>query len=84
MIEISVGRSKRVQRETVNETLDLLAEWYGCKKSELSCEAAEPVRGGRMIWVWHGEFDADTAASLFVPTKTYITWSRHRGICQLS
>jgi hypothetical protein len=83
MIEISVNR-KRVQRETVSETLDLVARHFGCKKSELTCEAAEPVRGGRMIWVWHGEFDADTAASLFVPTKTYIVWARWRGACRLA
>ena len=81
-IEVSIGK-RHWGAETVNEALAIVAKQLGCEKRDLTCEAAEPVYQGRMVWVWHGQFDADTAASLFVPTKTYIRWTKHRGICPL-
>lgn len=81
-VEMGIG-SRNWGCKTVNAALTKAAEIFGCEKSELICEAAEPVYFGRMVWVYRGEFDADTAASLFVPTKLFLKWRRHKGICQL-
>jgi hypothetical protein len=81
-VQINIGRRHWVSR-TVNAALDLAARELGCPKRDLHCSSADPVYFGRMVWVWAGDFDADTAASFFVPDGLYRRWCQHRGACQL-
>ena len=61
----------------LKRAVGLIADHYGCEASELTAESAEPFLRpfpGRAVWVWRGEFDADTACSLAVPIGHFRKW----------
>lgn len=85
-IGLAVG-SKKYNCFDVSTALRFVAKHYGCEVAELTCEAAEPFTrpvAGRAVWVYRGEFDADTACQLYVPLATYKVWRAWRGAAALA
>ena len=78
---ICVCRPGHVEVEvmTISKALELCRDAMSVESNEqLRCETAEPFMHpfpGVHVWVWSGEFDADSACILAVPLAVAEIWA---------
>ena len=80
-ITIDLG-NKRYTARDISAAGRFIATHFGCQPDELTCETDAPFTRpfpGRSVWVYHGEFDADTAAYLSLPAAVFKIWDMARA-----